>query len=277
MKKLSYLAFCLVLVAGFGCAITNYGIITDNDQVSNGQGSGIVNTAGKAHLFESSQIATIWPDGTDELFAAIDQKSDGSSTITTYNNFSTGTDPIFHDDLYCNTAWTGCAIWTASANDGNPDIFDGTWNQNCLGSRSLSLLLSTGRYYGECGDREAKLSVQDKVNLIDSAVSAKVLNMSGLQWNFGNDLRITATSNGVSYNLPLFGARISHFYNNAGNEAITDMTHASMAPALKHAGSVLRNMTDSVVITLTHNGVSSEFMISPEFAGNVMPGIANRY
>ena len=81
MKKVSYLAFCLLLVAGFGCAITNYGIITDNDQVSNGQGSGVVDTKGKAKLFESSQIATIWPDGTDELFSMIDQKADVWPTI----------------------------------------------------------------------------------------------------------------------------------------------------------------------------------------------------
>ena len=59
MKKLFYLGFCVMLSLGVGCAITNYELITDNDQVSNGQGSGVVNTNGKAHIRESSQIGTI--------------------------------------------------------------------------------------------------------------------------------------------------------------------------------------------------------------------------
>jgi hypothetical protein len=153
MKKLSYLAFCLVLVAGFGCAITNYGTITDNNQAQAGpQGvQPVINTAGKAHIMETSQIATIWSDGTDEFINFVDQKADGTATLTTYNNFSTGSEPIFHDDLYCNTAWNGCSIFTAP-DDNDSNIFDGTTNLNCSGARSLSILLSTGRYYGECGD-----------------------------------------------------------------------------------------------------------------------------
>ena len=132
MKKVLYLGFCLVLAMGVGCAITNYSLITDNDQVSNGQGSGVVNTNGKAKM-TSQQVATIWPDGSDELFSFIDQKADGTAVITTYNNFSTGGDPTFHSDLYCNTAWNGCAIWTAP-DDNVGDIFDGTFNANCAGA-----------------------------------------------------------------------------------------------------------------------------------------------
>ena len=91
MKKLIYVAFCLVLAMGVGCAITNYDVITDNDQ---GSGSGapnsVVNTNGKAKITPSAQIATSYSDGNDELFSMIDQKGDGTATITTYNNFSTG-------------------------------------------------------------------------------------------------------------------------------------------------------------------------------------------
>ena len=61
MKKALYLGFCLVLAMGVGCAITDYELIVDNDQVSNGQGTGVVNTNGKA-LIMSGGIATIWSD-----------------------------------------------------------------------------------------------------------------------------------------------------------------------------------------------------------------------
>ena len=36
MKKALYLGFCLVLAMGVDCAITDYDLIVDNDQVSNG-------------------------------------------------------------------------------------------------------------------------------------------------------------------------------------------------------------------------------------------------
>lgn len=266
MKKLSYLAFCLVLVAGFGCAVTNYGTIVDNDQVANGQGSGVVNTAGKAHLIESSQIATIWPDGTDELFSMIDQKADGTATITTYNNFSTGGFPTFHDDMYCNAAWSGCAIFTAP-DDNVGSIFDGSTNTSCAGVRSLSVLLSSGRYYGECGSAEARLSVQDKIGLIDSAVAAKAYGRNGLLWNLDSrNTTITAKNldNGLTVNVPLFGTRFEHFFANRGNTAVTWLDHPMTGLALRNFSSQLGNELNSsgIEVTLTHNGISTSFTMA---------------
>ena len=81
MRKALYSAFCCVLLFGGGCHISNYGIITDNNQ-SNGSGGGIVNTTGKAHIKESSQVASIWPDGSDEMINFVDQMSDGTATLT---------------------------------------------------------------------------------------------------------------------------------------------------------------------------------------------------
>jgi len=150
MKKLFYLGFALVLAMGVGCALTNYELIVDNDQVKQGY-MGPVNTNGKAHVRESSQIATIWPDGTDETLWFVDQKANGDRTLTTYNNYSPN-GPTFHDDLYCNPDWQGCALVTAPDPEiGDVDIYDYTYNRNCLGIRSLSYLLGTTRYYGECG------------------------------------------------------------------------------------------------------------------------------
>lgn len=156
MKKLFYLGFCLVLAMGVGCAITDYALITDNDQTRNGQGTGTVNTNGKAHIREGSQVASGYPDGYDELFSFVDQSANGDRVLTTYDNFSSSF-PIFHSDFYCNPDWQGCAVSTSQDPQvGDVDIFDYSANFNCLGARSLYLLVASSRYYGECGR-----SVQD--------------------------------------------------------------------------------------------------------------------
>jgi hypothetical protein len=144
MKKL--LLFAVALTTGFGCAITNYSLITDNDI-----GGGAVNTQGKAYIRQSSQVATTYPDGSDNLMWFVDQNAAGDRVLTTYNFFTTN-GFIFKDDIYCSPDKSGCAVLTAQDPEtGDADIFDYTFNANCSGIRSLSLLLSTSRYYGECG------------------------------------------------------------------------------------------------------------------------------
>jgi hypothetical protein len=174
MRKLLYLGFCLVLSMGVGCAITDYETITDNTQFVNSffkdkdfekgkapEDGFIVDTDGKAHIIESSQVATIWSDGTDELLVFVDQAANGDRVLYTYNNFATVDQSTFHDDLFCNPDWSGCAVWTArDAGDCDPAgggcwanfQFDGVADVNCLGIRSLSVLAATTRYVGECGN-----------------------------------------------------------------------------------------------------------------------------
>ena len=84
MKKLLYLGFCAVLVAGVGCAISDYQIITDNDQAHDGGQvtDGTVNTNGKAHI-RSFQIALIFGSFTEEAINFVDQKNNGDRTLTT--------------------------------------------------------------------------------------------------------------------------------------------------------------------------------------------------
>jgi len=255
MRRLSYLAFSLLLAAGFGCAITDYGVITDNNQSIAGQRNDgpAVNTAGKAHIVETSQSATIWPDGTDELFSFVDQRGDGSATITTYNNFSTGSEPVFHSDLYCNSSWNGCAIFSAP-DDNVGDPFDGQWNRNCAGSRSLSLLLGTGRYYGECGKQQAKLSVQEKISLLGSAVTAKAFGREGLLWSLDESNTTISVQNldtGLTINVPLAGARIDHFLSNHGNVAFQWLDHAMVGVALRSFASRLDNELNGHTLEVT--------------------------
>lgn len=232
MKKLLYLGFCLVLSMGVGCAITDYETITDNTQFVNAlfsdkdiaQGKApedgfTVDTNGQAHIIETSQIATIWPDGTDELLVFVDQAANGDRALNTYNNFNTADQSTFHDDLFCNPDWAGCAVWAANDSGtlaaaggggfGNPQ-FDGVGDENCLGFRSLSLLAATSRYGGECGnvifgdtdsddgagDGYANPSIADRVAWLNMGVVGEYGGLNGLYFDVNhNNVTINAGGN----------------------------------------------------------------------------------
>jgi len=159
MRKLFVLGFLVVAAMGFGCAVTDYDLITDNDS------RGVVNTQGKAYIIRDfSTIAFAYPDGNDQAFYMIDQNSAGVANIDTYNYYTTDGGTPYKDDSYCSPDWTGCSIVSATdTNDGSDVMFDyDHFNPNCSGARSLVYLLSTTRYYGECGratitDRTQKL------------------------------------------------------------------------------------------------------------------------
>jgi len=207
MKKFFYLAFCIVLVMGVGCAISDYQIITDNDQLLHGQqyANATVNTNGKAHI-RSFQIASIFGDGADEAINFVDQKSNGDRTLTTYDNFSTfgGPGPTFHDDLYCNPDWTGCAAWTASDPPGGFDrtgagfpAFDGRFNPNCR--NGLQRIFATTRqrrgYYndGECG-RGAAADLASRMALMNMGTLGTYAGEPGL-WYYLDQNNTTYTVN----------------------------------------------------------------------------------
>ena len=256
MKKVFYLACCIALVMSVGCAITNYDLITDNDQVANGQGSGVVNTNGKAKITPSSQVATTYPDGSDELFSMVDQKANGDRTITTYN------DPLFHDDLYCNPDWSGCAVVTADdPQSGDTDIFDYSANANCRGYRSLSLLLSTGRYYGECG--RANISVSDRIGLMNMGTIGVQDGQEGLLYNLGrNNFSVKLDNNaGVVTSLPVIGD--ANVFVNVGTRQLSvDATNRLLANMGRSLADFSRNYgTGTTTITMTLNGISKSFTV----------------
>lgn len=266
MKKLFYLSFCAVLALGVGCAITDYGLITDNDQVANGQGSGVVNTNGKAHLREGFQIATIWADGTDELISFVDQKANGDQTLSTYNNFSSGGAPTFHDDFYCNPDRSGCAIST-SANPlvGDSDVFDYNWNPNCQGARSLSLLVSSTRYYGECG--RAKMALQDRISFMNMGRIGTSLGMTGLFYDLNNLNTTIRLSNmaGFETTIPVT-ANASLFTSYETRRGTLDLTHPGFRAMGNYYADFLQNNASNVTeITVVYNGIS----FSKTVAGNI--------
>lgn len=253
MKKLFYLGFALVLAAGVGCAITDYPIITDNDQ-GLGDGGGIVNTNGKAHLI-TSQVATLWPDGADELFSQVDQKVNGDQTITTYNNYSTMY-PIFHDDLYCNPDWQGCAIVTApNPAVGDADPFDYSWNQSCGGSRSLSLLVSYGaRSYGECG--RAAWTYAQKLQVLNAMNQAADGTLFGTI-NATNFSMVLSGANG-SVNVPVISS--ANYRLLQGRKLLVD-TNATLGSNLTAFANAAKQASNDGRVTLSVSlyGVTRDF------------------
>jgi hypothetical protein len=164
MKKLLFIA--LLAAFSLGCAITDYPVIfdsrgADGDGVMDGQYD-------LAYIIPSSQIATIWDDGTDELFTLVSQDWRGDQRLKTYNNFDPTGTILFLDQTYCDPVRDSnfCAIaeaWNPDLPNAYPhgdqgagygnvdDPFDYVLDLNCNGARSLSLLVSYTSRIGECG------------------------------------------------------------------------------------------------------------------------------
>lgn len=256
MKKLFYLAFCAVLSLGVGCALTDYDLITDNDQVSNGQGTGVVNTNGKAYVKQSSQVATLWPDGADNYTWFVDQSAGGDRVLTTYNNFSTAY-PIFADDLYCSPDRQGCAITTADdPQSGDADPFDYRLNLNCNGVRSLSILLGTTRYYGECGRSIASLN--DRMSMLFQGRATSKWGLAGLAWDMtpANSTFVLDNMAGNRSLVPMTGAASMTVVGNGMRNGVIDATN----PALKAMGDYAANWAQNFSshrnqVVFTYNGI----------------------
>jgi hypothetical protein len=221
MKKLFVLGFAAAAAMGFGCAITNYDLITDNDQ------GGVVNTAGKAYIRQSSQVATNWPDGNDNLVWFVDQKANGDRTLTTYNYATSATGDPFKDDLYCSPDWNGCAIVTAPDPQTNDvDDFDYRGNANCSGYRSLSLLVSTSRYYGECGRAAATDRTLRMIGLANEMTPVQYKGATWLRTNLNamNTSIVLNNNNGSAFALPMT-SQIGVTANFAQRRMILDLTN----------------------------------------------------
>jgi len=221
MKKLFVFGFAAAAAMGFGCALTNYELITDNDQ------GGVVNTNGKAYVRQFSQVATSWPDGNDNMVWFVDQKANGNRTLTTYNYATSATDDPFKDDLYCSPDWTGCALITADDPEvGDVDDFDYRANVNCSGFRSLSLLVSTTRYYGECG----RSAVTDRTTrMLGIANQMSPVQYKGATWlrtnlNALNTSIVLNNNNGSVYALPMI-SQIGLTANFAQRRMLLDLTN----------------------------------------------------
>jgi len=247
MKKLIFGVLVLALVAA-GCAVTDYPVITDD----RGGFSGVIRTGHKAYV-AISQIATIWDDGTDEIFNLVYQNQYGDQKLYSFNNFDPTASVIFLDQTYCDWRYEGCEI-TRSWNPANAavdDIFDYEFFPECSGARSLSVLVSyTSRYFGECGDifRGGK-----------QEMAAEFANLATTTWRGGtayvlpiNSETASISLNGVS--APIYG-QVTAF--------ITDrlQTVVPMTPNVRHElawmNSYIAEQGSRANVTLTYGSVTA--------------------
>jgi hypothetical protein len=230
MKKL--LTFAAVMALSLGCAVTNYSLITDNDV------GGTVGTNGKAYIKQSAQIAFQYPDGTDNLIWFVDQAT-GSGNRTLYTIDFHRDYPAqspFKDDLYCSPDWSGCAIVTAPDPEvGDTSIFDNSQNQNCTGWRTLSLLTSTSRYYGECGRAKGD-RIRTVLNLANQMTPVSV---NGTTWlkgvvNSSNLTYIVDNNNGMTTSFSP-GADVTLLVNAPHHQIQMDLQNPVIRQSLQRA------------------------------------------
>ena len=265
-------AAVLALAASSGCAITDYSLITDNDQ-----GPGPVNTNGKATCGKF-MVTVQWPDGTDQLIHFVDQTASGDRTLTTYNNFTPlGEAGTFDYPRYCTPEWTGCAIFTAPDPEvGDVDRFDGTFNANCSGARSLSLLVASSRYYGECGRLGTRMPFEQKMALLNQGAVVKRHGRSAIRLDLApSTLRIALDNNAgdVSF-LPLAGDASVYVYPGGRPRVIElDTTNPILVNnELAYAKWLETKGTHVTTLTATYLGVSA----SVDIGGNTGPSTPDR-
>jgi hypothetical protein len=164
MKKMVYVGLLAAVLVSLGCAVTNYPVIFDSrgpweDSVLDGQYD-------QAYLVPTSQVATFWDDGSDELYTLVTQDWKGDQWLRTYNNFDPTMDVQFLDQTYCDpNHQEDCFIvkaWNPDYPDAYPwngqdssneadDPFDAVEDPACKGYRSLFLLIGQDLRLKECG------------------------------------------------------------------------------------------------------------------------------
>lgn len=267
MRKLVVMAFVAAAAFGFGCAITNYELISDNDQ------GGIVNTNGKAYVKQFAQVATEWPDGVDNIMWFVDQNAAGDRTLTS-ENWETTADNLFRDDIYCSPDYGGCAVVTADDPEvGDVDDFDYRGNANCSGWRSLFFLVSTTRYYGECGRIQAGDRTMKLLGLANEMTPVQINGATWLRTNLNalNTSIVVNNKNGSVFAVPMTG-QVGVSFNLAQRRMILDLTN----PNNRNLMQAFLNWNKaypgpSIDATITITGVSNTFKVKPTLQAEQLP------
>ena len=96
MRKLLTVAALAALNSA--CALTNYPIITDEDQVRQANGTHIVNTTGRAFVMQKVQVASFVGDTTFNTVWFTNQDQKGNQTLWTHENIGRATRERFEID-----------------------------------------------------------------------------------------------------------------------------------------------------------------------------------
>ncbi len=264
MKKLLFALFALAMIASLGCAVTDYPFITD----SRGDYSGLIRTAHKAYIVPSAGVATIYPDGSDNLFSMVLQNQYGDQTLYTFNNYDPTASVLFLDQTYCDWRYEGCEIFNAWNPRQNDDVFDGQMFDDCSGARSLSLLLAMGTRNGECGDT---------IWSDQQSLASVFADLDTTTWRGGSayvvpvhagNTNVTLTSvAGTTESAPIFG-NFTGFITEDLNIAVP------MTPNARHELNYVRGWVaangNQASVAITYEGVSTEVPVTflPDGLGN---------
>lgn len=204
MKKLLFSAVVAAVVLA-GCAVTDYPVITD----TRGDYSGVIRTGHKAYIVPTSQVATSYADGSDELFSMVYQNQYGDQRLYTFNNFDPTTSVLFLDQTYCDWRYEGCEIARAAnpANSAVDQPFDYEFFPDCSGARSLSMLAEYPERVGECGDA---LFMADKQDFYTEFANLPVTTWRGetayvVPISAANTTITLTSSGGATETVPVYG------------------------------------------------------------------------
>lgn len=204
-KGAMIILWLVALCLATGCYVSNYPVITDD----RGDYSGVIRTGHKAFVYhqDNTQIASVYPDGSDETFSMIYQNAYGDQKIYTFNNFDPTASVIFLDQTYCDWRYEGCAVATAwNPARGPDDPFDMTYDFDCSGARSICMMVSYGSRNGECGDH----LWQDGQNLAAEFADLATTTFRGapayvVPINASNSSLMLTGEDGITGMLPLYG------------------------------------------------------------------------
>ena len=253
-----------IFLMGFGCAITNYHTITDNDQVDNGncnagQSPCIVNTNGKAHIIETQRWGFGFGNGeVEEWINFVDQKANGDRTLTAYGNSTTLFPGIskpqstFHDDQYCNPDWNGCSAWTADdPSVGDTSRFDGRGNESCVLSPLLKFLAAPDRL-SECGrSGYTRMDIPSEIEFLRLGRYGEFAGEKGLFYDF-NQSNLTMILNGDL--VKIYPGSV--FYSPRTGITFADLSNPLIAHTFNDMGRFLDKGTIIEDVTVVYNGIT---------------------
>jgi len=268
MKKLLFFALLLALVAG--CAVTDYPVITD----TRGAFTGIIRTGHKAYIVPTSSVATIYPDGSDELFSMVSQNQYGDQKIYTFDNFDPTAVGNLLDQTYCDWRYDGCELARATNNNNPADVVDDyEFFPDCAGARSLSMLYQPVSRIGECGD---KGFWGDKQKFM-----GEFANLATTTWRGGtsyiipidsSNTSVSLTTNRTTEAVPLFGS-FNMFINDKFQIMVPVTPNARHE--LRWLSSFVEQNGAKVNASVDYNSLSTSFQVT--LAGDGLNYNLNRF
>jgi hypothetical protein len=271
MKKLLLLAFCISVLALYGCAVVDSHPYYDLDQTSNNYANEppwpptpweLVKTDGKAHMHEAIGIMSCFPDHCEEVIWFFDQNpANGTIKLFNYINMEPASPAYtWHDDFYCNPDWNGCSWVTATRPlDYYDQYYPFTANWNCS-DLTGGYLFAAWSYPG-CG---RDLPLEDKISLLNMGEMGELNGNTGLWFNLNKtNFSVTLENQfGQAWNVPIL-TDIPFWIDPTARKSYMDRTNPLFANMMMwYADWLDTGATAGTTVTLTFNGISDTFTIA---------------